>query len=181
MGKIKVTGCNIEGLKVIEPTVYGDERGYFMETYNYNDFKEAGLDMQFVQDNQSGSIKGVLRGLHFQIHYPQAKLVRVVQGEVFDVAVDLRPESATYGQWFGVVLSAENKKQFFIPEHFAHGFLVLSDKAEFAYKCTDFYHPGDEGGLKWDDVKIGIEWPVPEGMELTISEKDKKWPGLNAI
>ncbi|MGL6202518.1 MAG: dTDP-4-dehydrorhamnose 3,5-epimerase [Lachnospiraceae bacterium] len=179
MGKIKVTGCNIEGLKVIEPTVYGDERGYFMETYNYNDFKEAGLDMQFVQDNQSGSIKGVLRGLHFQIHYPQAKLVRVLQGEVFDVAVDLRPGSATYGQWFGVVLSAENKKQFFIPEHFAHGFLVLSDKAEFAYKCTDFYHPNDEGGLKWDDAKIGIEWPVPEGMELTISEKDKKWPGLS--
>lgn len=179
MGKIKVTGCNIEGLKVIEPTVYGDERGYFVETYNYNDFKEAGLDMKFVQDNQSGSIKGVLRGLHFQIHYPQAKLVRVVQGEVFDVAVDLRPGSATYGQWFGVVLSAENKKQFFIPEHFAHGFLVLSDKAEFAYKCTDFYHPNDEGGLKWDDAKIGIEWPVPEGMELIISEKDKKWPGLS--
>lgn len=179
MGKIKVTGCNIEGLKVIEPTVYGDERGYFVETYNYNDFKEAGLDMKFVQDNQSGSIKGVLRGLHFQIHYPQAKLVRVVQGEVFDVAVDLRPGSATYGQWFGVVLSAENTKQFFIPEHFAHGFLVLSDKAEFAYKCTDFYHPNDEGGLKWDDAKIGIEWPVPEGMELIISEKDKKWPGLS--
>ena len=148
MGKIKVTECGgIKGLKVVEPTVFGDARGYFMETYNYNDFKEAGIDVEFVQDNQSSSHKGVLRGLHFQINYPQDKLVRVVNGEVFDVAVDLREGSETYGKWFGVVLSAENKKQFFIPKGFAHGFLVLSEHAEFVYKCSDFYHPNDEGGL----------------------------------
>jgi len=181
MGKIKVTTCEIEGLKIIEPAVYGDERGYFMETYQYNDFKEVGLDMQFVQDNQSGSSKGVLRGLHFQLNYPQAKLIRAVQGEVFDVAVDLRPGSATFGQWHGEVISAENKKQFLIPENFAHGFLVLSDWADFAYKCNDFYHPNDEGGLKWDDPEIGIKWPITEGMELIISEKDKKWPGLSSL
>ena len=140
MGKIKVTECGgIKGLKVVEPTVFGDARGYFMETYNYNDFKEAGIDVEFVQDNQSSSHKGVLRGLHFQINYPQDKLVRVVNGEVFDVAVDLREGSETYGKWFGVVLSAENKKQFFIPKGFAHGFLVLSEHAEFVYKCSDFY------------------------------------------
>ena len=164
MGKITVETCEIEGLKVITPTVFGDERGYFMETYNYNDYKAAGIDMEFVQHNQSSSKKGVLRGLHFQINYPQDKLVRVVSGEVFDVAVDLRPGSETYGKWFGVVLSAENKKQFFIPKNFAHGFIVLSESAEFAYKCTDFYHPNDEGGLKWDDPEIGVEWPMPEGM-----------------
>lgn len=172
MGKIKVESCEIEGLKVITPTVFGDERGYFMETYNYNDFKEAGIDVQFVQDNQSASKKGVLRGLHFQINYPQDKLVRVVNGEVFDVAVDLREGSKTYGKWFGVLLSAENKKQFFIPKNFAHGFIVLSDYAEFAYKCTDFYHPNDEGGLYFDDPEIGVEWPMPEGMtkeDLIIS------------
>ena len=178
MGKIKVTPCDIKGLYVIEPTVFKDERGYFMETYNQNDFHEAGLDMVFVQDNQSASKKGVLRGLHFQIHYPQDKLVRVVSGEVFDVAVDLRTGSETYGKWFGVVLSAENKKQFYIPEGFAHGFLVLSDEAEFAYKCTDFYHPGDEGGMAWNDPEIGVEWPIEEGMELIISEKDQKWGGF---
>lgn len=178
MAKIKVTTCEIEGLKVIEPTVYGDERGYFMETYNYNDYKEAGLDMIFVQDNQSSSRKGVLRGLHFQKQFPQGKLVRVVSGEVFDVAVDLRPGSKTYGKWYGVILSAENKKQFYIPENFAHGFLVLSDTAEFSYKCTDFYHPNDEGGIRYDDPDIGIEWPIPEGMELTLSEKDMAWRGL---
>ena len=178
MGKIKVTSCDIEGLYVIEPTVFKDERGYFVETYNQNDFKEAGLNMVFVQDNQSMSEKGVLRGLHFQINYPQDKLVRVVSGEVFDVAVDLRPGSKTYGKWFGVLLSAENKKQFFIPKNFAHGFLVLSDYAEFAYKCTDFYHPGDEGGLAYNDPEIGIDWPFEEGVELIISEKDKKWSGL---
>lgn len=176
MGKIKVTECgDIEGLKVIEPTVFGDARGYFMETYNYNDFKEAGIDVEFVQDNQSSSRKGVLRGLHFQIHYPQDKLVRVVSGEVFDVAVDLREGSKTYGKWFGVLLSAENKKQFFIPKGFAHGFLVLSENAEFTYKCSDFYHPNDEGGLIWNDPDIGVEWPIPEGMELVFSEKDTKW------
>ena len=168
MGKIKVTdNCNgIAGLKVIEPTVFGDARGYFMETYNYNDFKEAGIDCEFVQDNQSSSHKGVLRGLHFQISYPQDKLVRVVNGEVFDVAVDLRANSKTYGKWFGVELTAENKKQFYIPEGFAHGFLVLSDEAEF------------EGGLAYNDPEIGIDWPFEEGVELIISEKDKKWSGL---
>ena len=168
MGKIKVTPCDIKGLYVIEPTVFKDERGYFMETYNQNDFHEAGLDMVFVQDNQSMSVKGVLRG----------KLVRAVRGTVFDVAVDLRTGSETYGKWFGVVLSAENKKQFYIPEGFAHGFLVLSDEAEFAYKCTDFYHPGDEGGMAWNDPEIGVEWPIEEGMELIISEKDQKWGGF---
>ena len=178
MGKIKVTTCEIEGLYVIEPTVFKDERGYFMETYNQNDFKEAGLNMTFVQDNQSMSVKGVLRGLHFQKQYPQGKLVRAVRGTVFDVAVDLRSDSKTYGKWFGVTLSAENKKQFYIPEGFAHGFLVLSDEAEFAYKCTDFSHPGDEGGLLWSDPEIGVEWPIEPGMELIISEKDRKWSGL---
>ncbi|MDW2799703.1 dTDP-4-dehydrorhamnose 3,5-epimerase [Clostridium boliviensis] len=178
MGKIKVTSCEIEGLYVIEPTVFPDSRGYFMETYNQNDFKEAGLTMNFVQDNQSMSVKGVLRGLHFQKQFPQGKLVRAVRGTVFDVAVDLRADSKTYGKWFGVELSAENKKQFYIPEGFAHGFLVLSDEAEFAYKCTDFYHPGDEGGILWSDPEIGIEWPISEGMELTISDKDQKWSGI---
>ena len=178
MGKIKVTPCEIKGLYVIEPTVFNDERGYFMETYNQNDFKEAGLDMVFVQDNQSMSTKGVLRGLHYQKEFPQGKLVRAVRGTVFDVAVDLRTSSETYGKWFGVVLSAENKKQFYIPEGFAHGFLVLSDEAEFAYKCTDFYHPGDEGGISWSDPEIGIDWTIEEGVELIISEKDQKWPGI---
>ena len=147
MGKITVETCHIEGLKVITPAVFGDERGYFMETYNYNDYKAAGIDMEFVQDNQSSSRKGVLRGLHFQINYPQDKLVRVVSGEVFDVAVDLREGSPTYGQWY----------------------------AEFAYKCTDFYHPNDEGGLAYNDPDIGVEWPIPEGMELILSDKDQKW------
>lgn len=178
MGKIKVTACEIEGLYVIEPTVFPDSRGYFMETYNQNDFHEAGLTMNFVQDNQSMSVKGVLRGLHFQKQFPQGKLVRAVRGTVFDVAVDLRANSKTYGKWFGVELSAENKKQFYISEGFAHGFLVLSDEAEFAYKCTDFYHPGDEGGILWSDPEIGIQWPISEGMELTISDKDQKWNGI---
>lgn len=178
MGKIKVTPCNIQGLYVIEPTVFRDERGYFVETYNQNDMKEAGLDMVFVQDNQSMSARGVLRGLHFQKQYPQGKLVRVVRGAVFDVAVDLRADSKTYGKWFGVELSSENMKQFYIPEGFAHGFLVLSDEAEFCYKCTDFYHPGDEGGLLWNDPEIGVEWPLEDEVELIISEKDKKWKGL---
>jgi len=183
MGEINVTeDCNgIKGLKVIEPAVFGDSRGYFMETYNYNDFAAAGIDCQFVQDNQSASKKGVLRGLHFQINYPQDKLVRVVNGEVFDVAVDLREGSETFGKWYGVVLSAENKKQFFVPRGFAHGFIVLSDYAEFCYKVTDFYHPNDEGGLLWKDTAIGVEWPMPEGMaeeDLILSEKDTKWCGL---
>lgn len=179
MGKITVTKCEIEGLCVIEPTVFKDERGFFMETYNQNDFKEAGLDMVFVQDNQSMSTKGVLRGLHFQKEFPQGKLVRVVRGAVFDVAVDLRASSKTFGKWFGVELSAENKKQFYIPEGFAHGFLVLSDEAEFVYKCTDFYHPNDEGGLAWNDEEIGVEWPITNDMNLIISDKDQKWKGLS--
>ena len=178
MGKIKVTPCPIQGLYVIEPSVFGDERGYFMETYNQNDMREAGLSMVFVQDNQSMSVKGVLRGLHYQKQYPQGKLVRVVKGTVFDVAVDLRAGSDTYGKWYGVELSEENRKQFYIPEGFAHGFLVLSDLAEFCYKCTDFYQPGDEGGMIWNDPEIGIRWPIPEGMELIISEKDQKWTGF---
>lgn len=177
MGKIKVTeNCGgIKGLKIIEPSVFGDARGYFMETYNYNDFAEAGIDCQFVQDNQSASKKGVLRGLHSQKEYPQDKLVRVVNGEVYDVAVDMRPESETFGKWFGVLLSAENKKQFFIPKRFAHGFIVLSDYAEFCYKVTDFYHPNDELGVKWNDPQIAVEWPMPEGMtekDLIFSDKD---------
>ncbi|MBQ7359888.1 MAG: dTDP-4-dehydrorhamnose 3,5-epimerase [Lachnospiraceae bacterium] len=178
MGKIKVETCEIEGLKIITPTVFGDERGYFVETYNYNDFKEAGIDQVFVQDNQSASKKGVLRGLHFQINYPQDKLVRVIKGAVYDVAVDLREGSPTFGQWHGELLTEENKKQFFVPKNFAHGFLVLSDYAEFCYKCTDFYHPNDEGGLLWCDDAIGVQWPIPEGMELTLSDKDTKWGGL---
>ncbi len=178
MGKITVEECPIKGLKVIIPQVFGDERGYFMEVYNYKDYKAAGIDMVFVQDNQSMSKKGVLRGLHFQKRFPQGKLVRVNRGKVFDVAVDLRKDSETYGKWFGVVLSEENKKQFLIPANFAHGFLVLSEEAEFAYKCTDFYHPDDEGGLAWNDPDIGVDWPIEEGTELIISEKDKLWRGL---
>lgn len=194
MGQIKVSKCPIEGLYIIEPAVHGDHRGYFMETYNQNDMREAGLNMNFVQDNQSMSTKGVLRGLHFQKQYPQGKLVRVIKGNVFDVAVDLRKGSKTYGQWYGVELTEENKKQFYISEGFAHGFLVLSDVAEFCYKVTDFYHPGDEGGLAWNDPEIGIKWPqligeyqgtasaeryhLEDGSKLNLSEKDEKWMGL---
>lgn len=173
MGKIRVEKCDIEGLLVVTPEVYGDERGYFMETYNYNDFKEAGIPQVFVQDNQSSSTKGVLRGLHFQIDHPQDKLVRVVRGEVFDVAVDLREGSPTFGRWYGEILSEKNKKQFFIPKNFAHGFLVLSDLAEFCYKCTDFYHPGDEGGLPYNDPDIGIKWP--DAGDLNINDRDRGW------
>ena len=191
MGKITVTKTHIDGLAVIEPKVFGDNRGYFMETYNQQDMSEAGLDMVFVQDNQSMSTKGVLRGLHFQKNHPQGKLVRVIKGRVFDVAVDLRADSKTYCQWYGIELTEENKKQFYIPAGFAHGFLVLSDTAEFCYKCTDFYHPEDEGGLAWNDPSIGISWPevcgdyngsasaegytLADGTKLNISEKDQKW------
>ena len=194
MGQIKVTKCPIAGLYIIEPAVHGDRRGYFMETYNQNDMHEAGLDMVFVQDNQSMSTKGVLRGLHFQKQYPQGKLVRVIKGRVFDVAVDLRSGSETYGKWYGVELTEENKKQFYISEGFAHGFLVLSETAEFCYKVTDFYRPGDEGGLAWNDPVIGIDWPeltgtyngtasaegyaMADGTPLNLSEKDQKWLGL---
>lgn len=180
----------IEGLCIITPAVHGDARGYFMETYSARDMKEADLDITFVQDNQSMSAKGVLRGLHFQKNFPQTKLVRVIRGTVFDVAVDLRKGSATYGKWFGVELSEENKKQFLIPKGFAHGFLVRSDFAEFCYKCDDFYHPNDEGGIAWNDPAIGIDWGVegsyrgsasaegyslPDGTALILSEKDEKW------
>ena len=181
MSKITVTRGHIEGLCIIEPKVFKDERGYFVETYNQNDMHQEGLDMVFVQDNQSMSTKGVLRGLHFQKEYPQGKLVRVVRGAVFDVAVDLRKDSETFGQWMGVELSAENKKMFYIPEGFAHGFLVLSDEAEFCYKVTDFYHPGDEGGLSWNDSTVGVKWPVGEDTQLVLSDKDKKWPSFNEL
>lgn len=181
MGKIKVETCDIEGVKVITPEVFGDKRGYFTEVYNKRDFTEAGVDAEFVQDNQSASKHGVLRGLHFQIEHPQAKLVRVISGEVFDVAVDLRKNSKTYGKWFGEVLSADNKKQLYIPENFAHGFLVLSEYAEFCYKVTDFYHPGDEGGIIYNDPEIGIKWPISPGMELILSDRDTKWGTLKDL
>lgn len=179
MGKFKFNTTDINGVYIIEPTVFGDNRGYFMETYNSDEFKAGGIDTLFVQDNQSKSKKGVLRGLHFQKTYPQGKLVRVISGEVFDVAVDLRKNSKTYGKWVGVILSEENKKQFFIPRGFAHGFLVLSDSAEFTYKCDEFYHPEDEGGLLWNDETVGIEWP--EINEVLLSEKDKLNPAFKDL
>ena len=176
MSNFTFTETRIKGVYIIDVKTYGDNRGYFMETYKESDFKAAGLDYTFVQDNQSSSRKGVLRGLHFQKTYPQAKLVRVLKGEVFDVAVDLRRGSETYGQWVGVLLSEENKRQFMIPRGFAHGFVVVSDYAEFAYKCDELYHPEDEGGIMWNDPDIGVEWP--EVGELILSEKDKKHPAL---
>ena len=196
MGQIKIDKNvgGIEGLCLTTPTVHGDARGYFMETYSQRDMAEAGVDIRFIQDNQSMSVKGVLRGLHFQKNYPQTKLIRVIKGRVFDVAVDLRADSATYGKWYGVLLTEENKKQFLIPKGFAHGFLVLSDVAECCYKCDDFYHAGDEGGLAWNDPAIGIEWPdiigeyngsasaagymLSDGTPLNLSEKDQKWACL---
>ncbi|WP_281654957.1 dTDP-4-dehydrorhamnose 3,5-epimerase [Eggerthella sinensis] len=177
-GNFTFTETSIEDVLIVDVTAYGDERGYFVETYKRPDFVAGGIGAEFVQDNQSSSTRGVLRGLHFQIEHPQSKLVRVVSGEVFDVAVDLRPGSVTYGKWEGVVLSAENRRQFFVPRGFAHGFLVLSDVAEFCYKCDDVYHPNDEGGLMWNDPEIGIAWPIPEGMELVLSEKDQAHPSL---
>ena len=181
MGKFSVETCEIEGLKVITPTVFGDARGYFMESYQANDFKEIGIDTIFVQDNQSSSTKGVLRGMHYQINFPQDKLVRVISGEVYDAVVDLRKGSPTYGKSFGVVLSAENRKQLFIPKGFAHGFLVLSDTAEFFYKVSDFYHPNDEGGLAWNDPDVGIDWPVKDEALLNIIERDRNWPKLSEL
>lgn len=178
---------SIDGVIVVDVKSYGDERGYFMETYKQPDFVAGGIDVDFVQDNQSASTKGVLRGLHFQINHPQSKLVRVVEGEVFDVAVDLREGSPTYGKWEGVVLSAENKRQFFIPRGFAHGFLVLSDTAVFCYKVDDIYHPNDEGGIMWNDPAVGVEWPALQGDEqfdaskIILSEKDKVHPPLADI
>lgn len=179
MSKFNFTKTSIDGVIIIEPTVFGDERGYFMETYQKEEFKQLGLDVDFVQDNQSSSHKGVLRGLHFQYTQPQGKLVRVISGEVFDVAVDLRKDSPTYGKWEGVTLSADNKKQFYIPPGFAHGFVVLSDSAEFTYKCTDYYKADDEGGIQWDDPEIGINWPIDDIDEIILSEKDKKWKPLS--
>lgn len=198
MGQITVERnvAGIEGLCVITPAVHGDDRGYFMETYSQRDMLEAGIDITFVQDNQSMSTKGVLRGLHFQKNYPQTKLVRVIKGSVFDVAVDLRKKSNTFGKWYGIELSEENKKQFLIPRGFAHGFLVLSDKAEFCYKCDDFYHPNDEGGLAWNDPTIGVVWPgvigeykgtasaegySADGFALNLSDKDQKLPGIKDL
>jgi len=170
----------IEGLTVIEPTVFGDERGYFMETFRRSEFAAAGLPVDFAQDNQSKSKKGVLRGLHFQKRHPQGKLVRVISGEVYDAAVDLRKNSATFGKYFGIILSAENKLQIYVPEGFAHGFLVLSDSAEFTYKCTQPYDPADEGGLLWNDPELGIDWPV-KGFDAVLSEKDKMLPPLRSL
>lgn len=185
-GNFTFTQTSIEGVIIVDVKSYGDDRGYFMETYKRPDFVAGGIDVDFVQDNQSSSTKGVLRGLHFQINHPQSKLVRVVKGEVFDVAVDLREGSATYGKWEGVILSAENHRQFFIPRGFAHGFLVLSDEAEFCYKCDDVYHPNDEGGLMWNDPAIGIDWPPLQGdaefieSKVVLSDKDQKHPPFKA-
>ena len=183
MGKFKKIETSIEDVYIIEPTVFGDDRGYFMETYSKAEFEEIGLYYDFVQDNQSKSKKGVLRGLHFQKENIQAKLVRVLKGEVFDVAVDLRPNSKTYGKWEGVILSEENKKMFLIPKGFAHGFLVLSEEAEFTYKCDDIYNHNAEGGLAWNDKEVGINWPLGNIKEedLITSEKDTKWPTLNEL
>lgn len=193
MGQIKVTECEIKGLYVIEPTIHGDSRGNFYESYNQKDLQEAGIDRVFVQDNENFSSKGVLRGLHYQKEFPQCKLARVIEGTVFDVAVDLRANSPTFGKWHGEILSAANHKQFLIPEGFAHGLLVLSDKAKFVYKCTDFWHPGDEGGIAWNDPEVGIDWPGVigeyqgsasaegyslDGAPLSLSEKDQTWKGL---
>ncbi len=178
MGNFKFTETEIKDMFVVEPTVFEDNRGYFMETYHEKDFKEAGHDLTFVQDNQSKSTKGVLRGLHLQVNYPQGKLVRVIKGKVFDVGVDLRGDSPTYGKWYGEILSEENKKQLYIPPKFAHGFLVLSDEAEFVYKCTEFYHGDDESGIKWDDPDIGVEWPLDGIDEIILSDKDKEWKTL---
>ena len=186
-GNFTFEDTSIEGVKIVDVKSYGDRRGYFMETYKRPDFVAGGIDVDFVQDNQSSSTRGVLRGLHFQINHPQAKLVRVVRGTVFDVAVDLRPGSPTWGKWEGVVLSAENRRQFFIPRGFAHGFLVLSDEAEFCYKCDDVYHPNDEGGLMWNDPDIAIEWPALEDDEsfdpskLVLSDKDQAHPALSSL
>ena len=173
MCKFSFIKMEIDGLYVIEPTVFGDERGFFMETYHKKEFFDNGLTMEFVQDNHSKSAKGVLRGLHFQKLHPQGKLVRVIRGEVFDVAVDIRRGSPTYGRWSGVYLSDENKRQFYVPEGFAHGFLVLSEEAEFCYKCTDYYHPEDEWGIIWNDKDLRIGWPVDRVNEVRLSEKDK--------
>lgn len=181
MAAIKIEQTGIEGLVIVHPQVFGDERGYFMETYNQQTFNEAGLDMVFVQDNESRSRKGVLRGLHFQTKHSQGKLVRATEGTVWDVGVDLRAGSPTYGKWAGVTLSAENHTMFYIPEGFAHGFVVLSDTATFNYKCTDFYHPEYDGGIRWNDPDIDVKWPVDDMDSLILSEKDEKQPFLKDV
>lgn len=181
MGQFNFIKGKIDGLYVIEPNCIGDKRGYFMETYNYEDFVKEGLSMNFVQDNQSMSKKGVLRGLHFQKEHPQGKLVRVIKGEVFDVAVDIRKGSKTFGQWQGEILSDENKRQFYVPEGFAHGYLVLSDVAEFLYKCTDFYYPEDQDGIMYNDPDLKIQWPDLNGAEFILADKDLKYSGIKAL
>ncbi|MGI6776618.1 MAG: dTDP-4-dehydrorhamnose 3,5-epimerase [Acetivibrionales bacterium] len=178
MAKFKFSETNLKGVFMIEPEIFKDNRGYFMEVYNYNEFKSAGLTADFVQDNQSYSKKGVLRGLHYQKQYPQCKLVRVIQGRIFDVAVDIRVESPTYKKWFGTVLSSDNRKQIYIPQGFAHGFLVLSEEAIIEYKCSGYYHPEDEGGIIWNDKAIGIEWPLDGIQEVVLSKKDME---LNSL
>ena len=178
MGKFNFIKTGIDGMFVVEPTVFEDNRGYFMETFQEKDFQDAGYNLKFVQDNQSKSTKGVLRGLHLQVNHPQGKLVRVIKGKVFDVGVDLRANSPTYGKWYGEILSEDNKKQLYIPPKFAHGFLVLSDEAEFLYKCTEFYHGDDESGIIWNDEDIGIKWPLDDIDEVILSDKDKEWKTL---
>jgi dTDP-4-dehydrorhamnose 3,5-epimerase len=176
----ELTSCPIDGLYHIQPKVFGDSRGYFFESYSQRDYLAAGISLPFVQDNQSRSVKGVLRGLHFQKTHPQGKLVQALFGRVFDVAVDMRPGSPSLGQWYGVTLSGETHNQLYIPPGFAHGFLVLSESAVFAYKCTDFYYPQDEGGIIWNDPTVGITWP-DIGMDYLLSDKDRKLPLFNAV
>lgn len=178
MGKFNFIETAINGMFIIEPTVFGDDRGYFLETYHYDEFKAAGIDVNFVQDNQSKSKRGVLRGLHFQTKNPQGKLVRVISGEVFDVGVDLRAGSSTFGKWVGATLSAKNKRQLYIPAGFAHGFLVLSNEAEFVYKCTNFYDPQNEGGIIYNDPDISVNWPISEDMTILLSSKDQFLPSF---
>ncbi len=181
MGNFNFIKTEIDGMFIIEPTVFGDDRGYFLETYHYDEFKKAGIDVTFVQDNQSKSKRGVLRGLHFQTKRPQGKLVRVIRGKVFDVGVDLRKNSSSFGKWVGAILSDENKRQLYIPAEFAHGFLVLSDEAEFVYKCTDFYDPQNEGGIIYNDPDININWPISNDMEIFLSQKDRVLPSLKTF
>lgn len=181
MGSFKVTSCEIEGVKIIEPGVHYDERGYFYESYNLRDLEKEGITLPFVQDNQSKSTRGVLRGLHYQKNYPQGKLVRAIQGEIFDAVVDIRKDSETFGKWFGITLSASNKKQLYVPAGMAHGYLVLSDEAEFCYKCTEYYHPEDEGGLLWNDPEIGIEWPLDGLGEIIQNSRDRGFERISEL